>query len=616
MPLYSQYSNVPAEVDIIIAGGGTAACTIAGRLAKADSTLSILVIEQGRNNRNDPTITNPAIFPAHLAPGSKTALIYQAKETSKLLGREPVVQAGGVLGGGSSINFMMYTRAQGIDYDNWKTKGWSQQDLLPLLKKTESYRIEHPMIDQSLHGDSGPINVSRGGYVPSECEEEIMLVALSLGHKEIVDLQDLKSCGGFSRWPKWISPEGVRQDAAHGFLHPLLEDGKHPNLHVLVETKVTRILFDNGKAIGVECAHNEAFETEGNLVNGAAFSTKAKKLVVIASGALSSPQILERSGVGNPAILKALDIPIVSEVTGVGENYQDHNLTIAAYKTSLKPNETIDGVLSGRLDFAKAVGDKEPLLGWNAVDVGSKLRPTEEEVRQMGPDFARLWNRDFKDSPERPLVLAAVLSGFLGDPSLVPAGQYISMGNFSAYPYSRGSIHITGTSVNDQPSFETGFLNEPADVKMLVWAYKKSREICRRLNFFQGELEATHPTFAEGSAASVGLANDHKQHTTNGNGPHIIKDIRYNKEDDEAIEKWVRENVNTTWHSSATCSMKPLKDLGVVDSNLNVYGVKDLKVCDLSIMPSNVAANTNSTAFLIGEKAAQIIAKELNLVNF
>jgi alcohol oxidase len=114
---------------------GTTACTLAGRLSAADSSLSILLIEGGKNNKDDPTIRNPAIYLSHLAPDSKTAIFYKGQASKDLAGREPIVPCGGVLGGGSSINFMMYTNGSKNDYDDWNTKGWSTEKLLPLFKK-------------------------------------------------------------------------------------------------------------------------------------------------------------------------------------------------------------------------------------------------------------------------------------------------------------------------------------------------------------------------------------------------------------------------------------------------------------------------------------------------
>lgn len=195
---------------------GTAACTLAGRLAAADPSLSIVLVEGGRNNHNDPTITHPVMAISHLVPNSNTAMFYKAKSNQHMDGREVVVACGNVLGGGSSINFMMYTRAQGVDYDSWAADGWSQKDLLPLLKKvsraisaqtackanltsqTETYHIDHPAIDKSVHGYAGPVNVSRSCYVAQDREDEFIEVIKSLGYKEIIDLQDLKQNNGFS----------------------------------------------------------------------------------------------------------------------------------------------------------------------------------------------------------------------------------------------------------------------------------------------------------------------------------------------------------------------------------------------------------------------------------
>ena len=129
------------------------------------------------------------------------------------------------------------------------------------------------------------------------------------------------------------------------------------------------------------------------------------------------------------------------------------------------------------------------------------------------------------------------------------------------------------------------------------------REICRRLPYYKGELELGHPKFAEGSAAAL----------TDGSTGPVTEDIKYSKEDDEAIEDWVRGNLNTTWHSMGTCAMKEQGKGGVVDASLNVYGTRGLKVADLSIAPENVGANTNNTALVIGEKTALIIGAELGI---
>lgn len=183
------------------------------------------------------------------------------------------------------------------------------------------------------------------------------------------------------------------------------------------------------------------------------------------------------------------------------------------------------------------------------------------------------------------------------------------MANWTAYPYSRGHVHITGPSMADPVDFDTGWLTDAGDVdvKKHVWAYKRTREMLRRMPIFRGELGSNHPRFPSGSKAAVIEIAD---------GPVVTDDasrIEYSAEDDKAIEQKVRELLSTTWHSLGTCKMAPREQKGVVDKDLNVHGVTELKLADLSVPPENVGANTGNTAFLIGEKAADIFVKELGL---
>jgi choline dehydrogenase-like flavoprotein len=176
---------------------------------------------------------------------------------------------------------------------------------------------------------------------------------------------------------------------------------------------------------------------------------------------------------------------------------------------------------------------------------------------------------------------------------------------------SRGSIHITGPEIDDKPDFSTGFFSDPKGVDILkhLWAYKKQREIFRRMKAYRGEVEILHPKFAPNSSAAL------VRLTSNDSPSGNISDIEYTPEDDEAIKQWAREQVGTTWHSMGTCRMGARGDKtgAVVNQNLAVYGVEGLKVADLSIPPMNVAANTMDTAVAIGEKAAEIFIKELGL---
>ncbi|OQV07603.1 hypothetical protein CLAIMM_12010 [Cladophialophora immunda] len=474
----------------------------------------------------------------------------------------------------------------------------------PFLNKLETY---HGAGKAKDHGSNGPVHVSDGGYRATSAESDFIAAAGEVGYPEIQDLQDLDSNNGFQRWLRYVSPDGKRQDAAHCYLHPRLQDGKHPNLRVLVQARVKRVIFDeNKRAVGVEYEPNSIFQAEIHLTPHPTLTVKARKLVVLSCGSCGTPSVLERSGVGNPKILERASVPVVAELPGVGHDYQDHHLVFIPYRTGLGPRETGDAIISGRYSFDKALANKDPILGWNTVDVSSKLRPSDAEVAALGIDFQTAWNRDFKNSPNKPLMLM----GYLGDQKSVPAGQYVSVACYTAYPYSRGHLHITGPNVDDPLDFESGFFSDPhdIDIKKQMWAYKKHREIMRRTKMYRGEVASGHPKFAPDSPAACVILDE----APSSKGP--VRDIQYSAEDDRAIEQFLRENINTCYHSLGTAKMAPRSELGVVDERLNVHGVQGLKCVDLSIVPENVGANTNNTALVVGEKGAHIIAADLGLL--
>ncbi|KAL1738548.1 GMC oxidoreductase-domain-containing protein, partial [Schizophyllum fasciatum] len=208
-----------------------------------------------------------------------------------------------------------------------------------------------------------------------------------------------------------------------------------------------------------------------------------------------------------------------------------------------------------------------------------------------------------------PVIWIGAVAALLGDITVAPPLKYYSVGFYTQYPVSRGSVHITDAEdANAAHDFDAGFLTDEreADVATLVWGYKKSREFARRMPAFRGEYKPANPQFAAGSAAEcMGAAK--------GPVPTDAPDIVYSEEDEKEVERYVRNFVQTAWHSLGTCAMMPREKNGVVDSKLNVYGTRNLKVCDLSIAPANVGANTYSTALTIGEKSALIIAEELGI---
>lgn len=221
-----------------------------------------------------------------------------------------------------------------------------------------------------------------------------------------MDLQDLDSNHAVQRNLRYISPGGNRQDTAHAYIHPRLQDGKHPNLRVLVEHEVLRVLFENKRAAGVEVRGTPDLERDSSV-----HTIKARKMVIVSAGALGSPLLLERSGVGDKEVLDRAGIDPVSELLGVGEGFQDHNSLLASYHTSLEPGETVDHLLNGKSTFKQLLEEKDEILAWNTAEVTAKIRPTSKEIDALlSPGARALWDRDFKDVPNKPVASIASAS--------------------------------------------------------------------------------------------------------------------------------------------------------------------------------------------------------------
>lgn len=379
-------------------------------------------------------IENPVFYLDHLTPASKTAIFYQANKADQLAGREPIVPSGGTLGGGSSINFMMYTRAQRSDFDSWNTPGWSADELLPFMKKVQHFHVPfiskalstdliqietyHGKGDPSVHGYDGPVQISDGTFRCTKSESDFVNAATKMGWPEITDLQALDANDGFERWLRSVSRDGRRQDTATAYVHDKINGDKHPNLHILTESQVVRVLLDDEKrAVGVEYATNPAFQLAVGPTQHSKMSVKARKMVVVSCGACGTPSVLERSGVGDPKVLEKAGVPVQVDLPGVGHDYQDHHLLLYPYKTNLEPHETIDKILRNPCGRQQLIDSKDPILGWNTIDVSSKIRPTDADVAALGPEFQAAWEKDFKDAPDRPLMLIGLISWYVQDSS-------------------------------------------------------------------------------------------------------------------------------------------------------------------------------------------------------
>ncbi|KAG2037025.1 GMC oxidoreductase-domain-containing protein [Suillus americanus] len=595
-----------SEFDIVFAGGGTTACVVAGRLAAYDPSLRILILEAGQHTVNKPIHVQPYQFAFNQAPTSTTITFNIGNPSPRLNGRAPVVLCGRCVGGGSCVNFMAYTRAPASDYDDWGVNGWESENLIPLMKKLETYEVQP---DLPTHGYDGPIKVSSGGCKLGICDEFIQVGTTYHKRQYADDTNDLETCNTYSPWRKYIDgTTGRRSDAAHNYIYNQVHN---PNLQVWDGKRVKRIIFEDKRAVGVEFVSDlVSFPDADQSLS----IVRASKLVVVSAGTFGSPTILERSGIGAEAVLKWCGIEQLVNLPGVGENYRDHHAALVPYLAAdevVTMNALWRGESTLQESLAQWNSSGKSLIAQNGFDSKIKWRPDDEELKAMDPVFQPRWKEFFQNRPEKAVAIFAIFAGCVlpvSRPlsSILPPRNHMTAVYYTLYPMSVGSVHINVTKDDKEGmDFTTGLLDHPSDIVTLDFGYKKTREIFRRMASYRGEVTAGHPDFPEGSAAACGEAS----------GPVDLSapDIVYTAEDDEAINKFHRDNAQTASHSLGTCAMKSEADQGVVDARLNVYGVSNLKVADMSISPLNVGTNTYSTALLIGERAAMIIAEDLGI---
>ncbi|KAH9017282.1 alcohol oxidase-like protein [Lactarius hengduanensis] len=601
-------TTINEEYDIVIAGGGTAACVIASRLASADANLRILLLEAGPTTYNDPAHTQPLNFLTHLAPGSRTSRAHVSQQSAALGGRTTTVPCGQCLGGGGSINFMMYTRPSASDYDDWETVYQNPGCGI------ETYQVPG---GGSTHGTDGPLAVSPGGFF-SDLSRQFLQVTRTLDpdraqKPDDTDTNDLETINVYTHAPlrvmvfvllgsRWMNAEtGTRSDVPHNMIYPLKDT--RPNLHFLTGVHVKHVTFDDeNRATGVAYALNPLLHPDGPRTTR---TVRGTKLVLVSAGSFGSPGILERSGIGAKGVLERVGVKQRVDLPGVGENYQDHNILFIKYFAADESQS-----------LAAIFRNEEGAIDGPSIDAGIKWRPKASEVAELGPEFQEYWNSYFANAPDKPVLWMGMLATLIGDPTVVPPRKYFTLGVFTEYPLAHGHVHIThADDVSAPTDFVPGYFESPhefflfirkADVQPLTWGYKFMREVARRMPHFRGEPPVLHPKFAPGRPASIVA---HAEGPVPFDAPRIV----YSEEDERVLEEFARAEVATTWHALGTCAMKPREQGGVVDAKLNVYGVHGLKVADLSVPPGNVSSNTYGTALVIGEKAAVIIAEELGI---
>jgi choline dehydrogenase len=523
------------QFDFIVVGGGSAGCAMASRLAE-NGRFNILLIEAGPSDHHGFTKIPALMSAAVQSPDFDWR--YRAEPDSSLGGRADIWPAGKCLGGGSAINGMTFVRGHRADYDRWAqegAEGWDYKNVMPYFKRMETNErgADH------YRGGEGPLRISEG-RAHSPLIEEWIEAAIDFGVVRSPDLNGAKSEG--VDFVQVTQKNGVRHSAAAAYLDPAL---KLKNLEVVMDAQVTRIRFDGRKAIGVDYVqHGQA----------RAFDVA---LVVVCAGALNSPRLLMLSGIGPAAHLRRMEIDVLANLLGVGQNLQDHpsaHLVHDVNTNTLNTDARGLGALKQALDFALT---RQGVL-----------------TASLGHAQAFLRTRDLT-APNVHLVFAAFAFDVDDDGNFkMRKHASISTRCTVCRPRSRGEILLRSSDVLAPPVIRHTLLGDDDDVEELVEAVQAARKIVARPNFAKfvaGEVQPGSP-----------VSNA------------------------EGLRDYLRKSAAPSYHFAGTCKMG-VDAMAVVDPQLKVRGVEGLWVADASVMPSLPAGDTNATAIMIGDKGSYLV---------
>ncbi|KAI3338059.1 hypothetical protein F4824DRAFT_509673 [Ustulina deusta] len=578
-------STLRSSYDYVIVGAGTSGLTVADRLS-ADGKSTVLVIENGN-----------VVYSGLAAMGSSWSYQINSVPQSNLNNRSATVVVGKLVGGSSAINAMMTIRGTSDDYDRWgsffgKDSTWSWEGLLPYFKKAITFSPPLDEVaksvnitwDTSYWGNSSSVHTSWPRFQWPALETQFEAFRDIPGVEFPPDSGSGKA--GVYWFPTFMDPEKVERSYARTAHF----DGINgTNFEVLTESKVTRILLDYGVATGV------SFEQKAE--NGTAIITvKANKEVIIAAGAIHSPQLLQQSGIGPRVLLESAGIDPVVDLPGVGQNFQDHPMvftSIVLQNFSVHPNPT-DMYSNQNFSawaqeiwranktgpYSLGVGNAAAWLGMPVIAPN-----TFEEIA------SKLENLDYSTSlpsSTHPTVLAGYkaqmknMAAAIRSPNTAFYNHVLTGGASSGtivdlHPLSRGTVNInTADPFGSEPVVDYRALTNPVDLDIMVEILRFTKRY-----YFETRLRDL--------------------------GPRQLQPPDYVKEPDD-LKSFLRQNVNPSYfHPVGTCAMMPRELGGVVDERLKVYGVKGLRVVDASIMPVLVGANTCQTTYAIAEKAADLI---------
>jgi len=535
--------SVELEFDYVIIGAGSAGCVLANRLS-ANGKHSVLLLEAGGSDKRFWIRTPIGYGKTFYDPAVNW--MYMTEADPGINNRQSYWPRGKVLGGSSSINAMVYIRGQATDYDDWRdlgNDGWGWDDVLPYFRKSETSGDG----GNQYRGADGPLHVSNVSSQHHPLCQRFLDAAQQCGFEFNPDFNGETQEG--VGYYQITTRDGKRMSAARAYLHPAL---KRHNCDVITHAHVTRILFSNSTADGVEF-----------LQGGQRRQARARREVIVSAGAINSPQILQLSGIGEISLLKNAGIDPVVELPGVGHNLQDHLDCCYYYRSRLPTlNDQLYPWWGKMLAGMQYVLFRKGMLSLSINQAGGFIKSHPSRPRPNMQTYFNPMSYTAAPPGKRPLMQPDPYPGFVN-----------SIGQIQ--PLSRGHLQIGSADPSEAVKIYPNYLSHEEDVTQMLEGVRLLRKL------------ASQPTLAE-------IIEE-----------EITPGVEVQSDADLIAD--IRARSSTVFHPTSTCMMGADRKTAVVDNQCRVYGTQQLRVVDASVFPTIISGNTNAAVMMVAEKAADLI---------